>query len=275
MKYFIIIVIVVISNTFLGVAKPMKNQAEIYFAGGCFWGTEHFLKQIRGVESTQVGYANSSVANPSYEQVCSGKTNAAETVKVVYDPKTVDLNLLLDLYFKTIDPTSLNRQGNDRGTQYRTGIYYVDKEDLPVINQAIKLLSAQYKIPIAIEVKPLTNFYPAETYHQDYLDKNPGGYCHINPALFEIARKANAPKTKVYQKPDDSTLRKELSAEQYAVTRIELVGRNKQRLSGGNININAWAVLIPVFIVEGRFGGILLGYCILFRRQVRFGLRVA
>ena len=89
----------------------MKNQAEIYFAGGCFWGTEHFLKQIRGVESTQVGYANSNVANPSYEQVCSGKTNAAETVKVVYDPKTVDLNLLLDLYFKTIDPTSLNRQG--------------------------------------------------------------------------------------------------------------------------------------------------------------------
>ena len=218
MKYFIVLVIIMISNTFLGVAKPMKNQAEIYFAGGCFWGTEHFLKQIRGVESTQVGYANSNVANPSYEQVCSGKTNAAETVKVVYDPKTVDLNLLLDLYFKTIDPTSLNRQGNDRGTQYRTGIYYVDKEDLTVINQAIKLLSAQYKTPIAIEVKPLTNFYPAETYHQDYLDKNPGGYCHINPALFEMARKANAPKTKVYQKPDDSTLRKELSAEQYAVT---------------------------------------------------------
>ena len=97
MKYFIVLVIVMISNTFLGVAKPMKNQAEIYFAGGCFWGTEHFLKQIRGVESTQVGYANSNVANPSYEQVCSGKTNAAETVKVVYDPKTVDLNLLLDL----------------------------------------------------------------------------------------------------------------------------------------------------------------------------------
>lgn len=119
MKYFIIIVIVVISNTFLGVAKPMKNQAEIYFAGGCFWGTEHFLKQIRGVENTQVGYANSNVANPSYEQVCSGKTNAAETVKVVYDPKTVDLNLLLDLYFKTIDPTSLNQQGNDRRTKQK------------------------------------------------------------------------------------------------------------------------------------------------------------
>ena len=194
MKYFIIIVIVVISNTFLGVAKPMKNQAEIYFAGGCFWGTEHFLKQIRGVESTQVGYANSNVANPSYEQVCSGKTNAAETVKVVYDPKTVDLNLLLDLYFKTIDPTSLNKQGGDRGTQYRTGIYYTDTADLPVIRETVDRLAANYSRPLVVEIEPLKNFYPAEDYHQDYLDKNPGGYCHINPALFDLARKAKMKK---------------------------------------------------------------------------------
>ena len=105
----------------------MKNQSEIYFAGGCFWGTEHFLKQIRGVESTEVGYANGNIANPTYEQVCSGNTNFAETVKVVYDPQEVKLPLLIDLYFKTIDPTSINRQGNDRGSQYRTGIYYTDK----------------------------------------------------------------------------------------------------------------------------------------------------
>ena len=109
MKYFIVLVIVMISNTFLGVAKPMKNQAEIYFGGGCFWGTEHFLKQIRGVENTQVGYANSNVANPSYEQVCSGKTNAAETVKVVYDPKTVDLNLICILK-RLILPASTGRE---------------------------------------------------------------------------------------------------------------------------------------------------------------------
>ena len=218
MRHFIILVILIISNVFLGIAEPMKKQAEIYFAGGCFWGTEHFLKQIRGVESTQVGYANSTIPNPSYEQVCSGKTNAAETVKVVYDSEVVSLNLLLDLYFQTIDPTSLNRQGNDRGTQYRTGIYYTDKADIPIINQAIKALSAEYQRPVMIEVKPLENFYPAETYHQDYLDKNPNGYCHINPALFDMARKANAPQTKVYQKPDDTTLRKKLSAEQYAVT---------------------------------------------------------
>lgn len=218
MRHFIILVILIISNVFLGIAGPMKKQAEIYFAGGCFWGTEHFLKQIRGVEATQVGYANSTISNPSYEQVCSGKTNAAETVKVVYDSEVVNLNLLLDLYFQTIDPTSLNRQGNDRGTQYRTGIYYTNKADIPIIKQAIKTLSAQYQKPVMIEIKPLENFYPAETYHQDYLDKNPNGYCHINPALFDMARKANAPQTKVYQKPDAATLRKKLSAEQYAVT---------------------------------------------------------
>ncbi len=103
MRHFIILVILIISNVFLGIAEPMKKQAEIYFAGGCFWGTEHFLKQIRGVEATQVGYANSTISNPSYEQVCSGKTNAAETVKVVYDSEVVNLNLLLDLYFQTID----------------------------------------------------------------------------------------------------------------------------------------------------------------------------
>ena len=104
----------------------MKDQKEIYFAGGCFWGTEHFLKQIRGVESTQAGYANGNIANPTYKQVCSGNTNFAETVKVTYNPQEVELPLLIDLYFKTIDPTSVNRQGNDRGSQYRTGIYYVN-----------------------------------------------------------------------------------------------------------------------------------------------------
>lgn len=216
MKHFILILVFSISNLFVSQAQQMKNQADIYLAGGCFWGTEHFLKLIDGVESTQVGYANSNIPNPTYEQVCTGKTNATETVKVVYDPQEVKLNLLLDLYFKTIDPTSLNKQGNDRGTQYRTGIYYTNKADLPIINNAIKVLSTQYNRPLAIEVMPLTNFYKAEEYHQDYLDKHPGGYCHIDPSLFTLAKKANAPKK--YQKPDDATLKKNLTAEQYAVT---------------------------------------------------------
>ena len=202
--------------------QTMKNQREIYFAGGCFWGTEHFLKQIRGVEQTQVGYANGSVENPTYEQVCSGHTEFAETVKVVYDRQVVKLELLIDLFFKTIDPTSLNRQGNDRGTQYRTGIYYTDETDLPQIKADVEAQAKHYTQPLVVEIKPLPNFYPAEGYHQDYLDKNPGGYCHINPALFNMAKKANAPAAttvpKVYRKPDDATLRSKLSAEQYAVT---------------------------------------------------------
>lgn len=212
----------------------MDNQKEIYLAGGCFWGTEHFMKQIRGVKSTQAGYANGNVVNPTYQQVCRGNTGFAETVKVIYDPQEVDLPLLLGLYFKTIDPTSLNRQGNDRGTQYRTGIYYTDKADLPVIEEAVRTLARKYTEPLRIEVKPLTNFYSAESYHQDYLDKNPGGYCHINPALFEVARNANPERQKgaessafaasdkirgrEYRKPDDDSLKMRLSAEQYAVT---------------------------------------------------------
>lgn len=196
--------------------STMENLDEIYFAGGCFWGTEHFLKQIRGVENTQVGYANGNIANPTYQQVCTGKTNFVETVKVEYDPKEVDLKFLIDLFFKTIDPTSLNKQGNDRGTQYRTGIYYTDPADLPVIRAAVDELAKGYSKPLVVEIEPLTNFYPAEDYHQDYLDKNPGGYCHINPALFEMARKAN--KKQAYKKPDDATLRSKLTPEQYAVT---------------------------------------------------------
>ncbi len=179
-------------NGKIGEEKTMENQKEIYLAGGCFWGTEHFMKQIRGVGGTQVGYANAVVPHPTYREVCRGRTGAAEAVKVVYDPREVGLPLLLDLYFKTIDPTSLDRQGNDRGTQYRTGIYYTDEADRPVIEKALKGLAEQYSRPLAIEVKPLANFYPAEDYHQDYLDKNPGGYCHIDPALFDVARKANA-----------------------------------------------------------------------------------
>lgn len=192
------------------------NQAEIYFAGGCFWGTEHFMRQIRGVKGTEVGYANGNIKHPTYEQVCSGNTGAAETVRVIYDPREVKLDLLLELYFKTIDPTSLNRQGGDRGSQYRTGIYYTDKEDLPAIESALAELAKGYKNPVVVEVKPLSNFYQAEDYHQDYLDKNPGGYCHISPDLFDFARKANA--ARVFKKPDDVTLRSKLTLEQYAVT---------------------------------------------------------
>ena len=163
---------------------------EIYLAGGCFWGTQHFLKQIRGVIDTRAGYANGQLENPTYEAVYTDRTGYAETVRVVYDPAQLSLRFLLDLYFRTIDPTSLNRQGGDCGTRYRTGIYYVDEQDLPVIRAVCDRVAAEIGAPLAVEVGPLRNFYPAEEYHQDYLVKNPEGYCHIPQALMEEARRA-------------------------------------------------------------------------------------
>lgn len=167
-----------------------KNLKDIYLAGGCFWGTEHYFKQIDGVEQTEVGYANGNKANPSYEEVCTGNTQAAETVHITYDPAKTDLAFLLEMYFMAIDPTLLNRQGNDRGTQYRTGIYYTDKDDLPVVERVMNEQRKKFDEPIVVEVLPLKNFYTAEEYHQDYLTKNPNGYCHLPKALFEFARKA-------------------------------------------------------------------------------------
>lgn len=166
-------------------------MSEIYLAGGCFWGTEKYLSCIRGVLSTQVGYANGNTENPTYEEVCRNNTGHAETVRVVYDPAVLPLELLLELYYESIDPVSVNRQGGDVGTQYRTGIYYVDEKDRPVIDRSIAKLQKNYSKPIAIEVEPLKNFYPAEEYHQKYLDKNPFGYCHIPKAKFAFAAAAN------------------------------------------------------------------------------------
>lgn len=208
------------------ILMPTSNLDSICYAGGCFWGTEHFFKQIPGVASTQAGYANSDTPNPSYEQVCSGSTDAAEAVLVRFDPDSVSLDFLTRLYFLTVDPTSLNRQGNDVGTQYRTGIYYTNPNQLPTLQKALDSLASNYSRPIAIELLPLRNFYPAEEYHQDYLDKNPRGYCHIDPRLFEIARNARmkAAPTKVAAKadrwvrPSDAELRRKLSDEQYEVT---------------------------------------------------------
>lgn len=202
-------------------STPM-NRKEIYLAGGCFWGTQHFFDQVHGVDSTETGYANSIVPDPTYQQVCTGRTDAAETVKVVYDADSISLPFLLDLYYMTIDPTTVDRQGNDVGSQYRTGIFYTDSADRPIIEKSIHELARRYTEPIAIEVEPLRNFYPAEEYHQDYLDKNPGGYCHIRPGLFEIARQARdtslQARTRRYTKPTDEQLRSRLSDLQYAVT---------------------------------------------------------
>ena len=171
-------------------ALPLGKAKEIYLAGGCFWGTEHYFKMIAGVVDTEVGCANGVTANPTYKEVCTDKTRFAETVRVVYDPGKVGLRFLLEMYFKAVDPVSVNRQGHDVGSQYRTGIYYVDPGDRPVIEEAWRAEQARHAQPLAVEKLPLVNFYAAEEYHQDYLEKNPRGYCHLPAALFKLAREA-------------------------------------------------------------------------------------
>lgn len=164
---------------------------EIYLAGGCFWGTEHYFKQIRGVISTETGYANGNTPNPTYEEVYTDTTGFAECVKICYDSDIVELRLLLEMYFRSIDPTSLNRQGNDVGTRYRTGIYYTTTDDLATIEEVYNDIKRIIGEELMVELEPLKSFYPAEEYHQDYLDKNPAGYCHIPFELMIMAREAN------------------------------------------------------------------------------------
>jgi methionine-S-sulfoxide reductase len=164
-------------------AKGLKT---IYLAGGCFWGLEKYVALVHGVAATEVGYANGTKPNATYED----GSGYAEAVKVVYDPKVAPLPFLLSLYYDAIDPTTVDRQGNDFGTEYRTGIYYTDPADRAVIEKSLADLQKQYKQPIAIESGPLTAYTRAEDYHQDYLQKNPGGYCHIPQKLFEAAAAA-------------------------------------------------------------------------------------
>jgi peptide methionine sulfoxide reductase msrA/msrB len=164
--------------------------ATIYFAGGCFWGLEKYFSAVRGVTATQVGYANGTIESPSYEDVCTGHTGYAETVRIDYDPAIAPLPFLLDLLYDAIDPTAVNRQGPDIGTQYRSGIYFVDPADRALIEASLARLQARTAKPIAIETRPLDTYTLAEEYHQDYLDKNPGGYCHIPFRLFDTAAAA-------------------------------------------------------------------------------------
>ena len=168
----------------------MENREQtIYLAGGCFWGTQRYLDCLPGVVRTQVGYANGRTAAPTYEQVKYEHTGHAETVQVTFDPRVISLGELLAQFYKAIDPLSVNRQGGDMGEQYRTGVYYADPAQRPAVEASLAQLQAQYAQPLAVEALPLANFYTAEEYHQKYLEKNPGGYCHLSPAMFEAARR--------------------------------------------------------------------------------------
>lgn len=161
----------------------------VYLAGGCFWGAQRYFDCLPGVLATEVGYANGRTADPRYEQVCHENTGHAETVKVTFDPAVLSLRELLEQYYRIIDPTSHNRQGGDVGTQYRTGIYTVSDAQLAAARASLAQLQKRYETPLAVEVRPLENFYTAEDYHQQYLEKNPGGYCHVPAAMFDAARR--------------------------------------------------------------------------------------
>lgn len=186
------------------------GNSEIWLAGGCFWGVEAYMASIPGVVGTTVGYANGRTVNPTYEDVCHRNTGHAETVHIVYDAQRVMLERLLEHFFKIIDPTVRNRQGNDIGSQYRTGIYYKDPSELETIRKFMEREQLKHDKKIVTEVLPLEAFWPAEEYHQDYLEKNPGGYCHIDLSGF----KSDDPvvvKPELYHKPEDSTLKSVLT----------------------------------------------------------------
>ena len=182
-------------------------MAEIYLAGGCFWGLEEYFSRIPGVEQTTVGYANGQVETTNYQLI--KETDHAETVQVIYDPDKITLRAILLYYFRVIDPLSVNKQGNDRGRQYRTGVYYTDEADRKVIAQVFAEEETQLGHKIAVELEPLRHYILAEDYHQDYLKKNPGGYCHIDVTDAEQPLIDPA----AYQKPDQETLKAKLTAE--------------------------------------------------------------
>ena len=163
-------------------------QKDIWFAAGCFWGAQKFFKLVEGVEFTEVGFCNGNLDNPTYQEVYTDTTGHAECVHVRYNPSVVSLRHLTELFFKIIDPLSLNKQGEDVGTRYRTGVYYdnqKDAEELASVFSQIRQSLGVESFPV--ELLPLKCFFPADEYHQDYLDKNPAGYCHLSPAIFKLA----------------------------------------------------------------------------------------
>ncbi len=162
--------------------ERVVSMKSIVFAGGCFWGVQAYLKQIEGVKFTEVGYANGKTISPSYEDVSNGSGHA-EAVAVCFDSNILTTRRLINLFFEIIDPTSINKQGNDVGIQYRTGIFSQTNAQEALIIAEVEKLSVKIKKDVNIEITPLRNFYRAEDYHQNYLDKNPNGYCHIPKSM--------------------------------------------------------------------------------------------
>lgn len=200
------------------VKSHSPNEKTIYLAGGCFWGVEEYMSRIPGVIDARSGYANGKTVNPTYKEVSRKNTGHAETVEVIYDSSVLPLDVLLQNYFMIIDPTRKDGQGNDIGSQYRTGIYYTDQNDLNTIQMAIAKEQKKHTAPIVTEVVPLSAFYLAEDYHQDYLKKNPHGYCHIDVAGAKANALKNAINAREYPVPSKEYLKQHLTDIQYRVT---------------------------------------------------------
>mgnify|MGYP000458462994 FL=1 len=189
----------------------------IYLAGGCFWGMEQLMQSIPGVIDAQSGYANGTCeADATYQTVCKGDTGFRETVRVEFDPEQVSLDALLLAYFYVIDPTVQNRQGNDRGSQYQTGVYYTNDKARETVERIADIERGRSE-KFFVEIGPLRNYYPAEEYHQNYLEKNPNGYCHIPRTEMELFSRLRIDPGD-YRKPAAETIRDTLTAEQYRVT---------------------------------------------------------
>jgi len=232
----IIIIIVVVIAVILGIVFLQRNNnpieesrdeminiipdyknsryKEIYLAGGCFWGIQAFFDRITGIEFTNVGYANGKEDVTDYYSL--KETGHAETVYVVYDPEKITLDEILKYFYAVIEPTSLNRQGNDSGTQYRTGIYFVDEEDKKVIEKVTADEQKKYSEQIVTEIQPLKNYVTAEDYHQNYLDNNPGGYCHID--LSRIPNEKPKVYLSDYPKPSMAEIKNKLTELQFDIT---------------------------------------------------------
>nr|WP_236842511.1 peptide-methionine (R)-S-oxide reductase MsrB [Campylobacter lanienae] len=199
--------------------ENMSNLKEIYLGGGCFWGTQGYFDRIKGVEFTQVGYANGKSKDTSYYEISN--TDHAEVVRVKFNANVVDINEILEHYFRIIDPFSINKQGNDIGRQYRTGIYYNDESLKPIIIEFIRAKQAKFDKKIAVEIEPLKNYVEAEEYHQKYLEKNPNGYCHID---LNLANKPLYDESK-FKLPSKDELKNTLSDLEYRVTQEKATER--------------------------------------------------
>ena len=205
--------------------QKSAGEEEIYLAGGCFWGTEFLMRNVPGVVSVEVGYSNGMTRNPTYREVCKGSGHA-ESAHVIYNPQIVSLSKILDIFYQSIDPTFVNREGNDRDLQYRSGIYFSNPNDERTIKESLKHLQGDFFDKVLVENEPIKNFYRAEEEHQEYLMKNPNGYCHVTRPKIDEQAKAkvaeefpnkNFSRDRVYSKPSKETL-KNLSELQRAVT---------------------------------------------------------